>query len=374
MTAGPTPVPPRVLLANARPVLYHRAPAFFEQMQEALDNLKWVFQTSQPVLILSGSGTAGMEAAITNFHSPGDRVLVLRGGRFGDRWNNICRAFGLDVVEVSCEWGHALDPQQVKAALDADPSIRAVYATASESSTGVAHPVREIAALCKGRDAICVVDAVSALAAFDVPMDAWGIDVLVAGSQKALMCPPGLACVGVSEKAWAFTQRAKLPRFYLDLNKERTNQDKSQSSWTPAVTLIAGLVEALRMIKEEGLPQVFARHLMLATATREACRALGCTLFAKESPSQAVTAVDVPAGVDGSEFVKILRTRYGITIAGGQEHLKGKIFRIAHLGYYDRFDILTTVGGVEMTLADLGYKFERGAGLAVASKILQVQP
>ena len=371
MTAGPTPVPERVQLAIAQPVLYHRSPAFLEVMREVHENLRWIFQTSQSVLVLAGSGTAAMEAAITNFHSRGDRVLCLRGGRFGDRWSQMCRAFQLEVVDVESEWGRAIDVDAVAEALDRHPDIRAVYATASESSTGVAHPVREIAALCRDRETLCVVDAVSALGAFDVPQDDWGIDVLVAGSQKALMCPPGLAFVGVSQKAWRFNERAGLPRFYLDLARERKNQEKSETAWTPAISLVVGLREALRMLKEEGLERVFARHRRLAEATRQACRAIGCALFAVDSPSPAVTAVKVPVGIDGSAMVKHLRARYGITIAGGQEHLKGKIFRVAHLGYYDTFDILTAISGIEMTLSDLGHSFERGAGVRAASELLR---
>ena len=370
MTAGPTPVPERVQLAIAQPVLYHRSPVFLEVLREVHENLRWVFQTIQPVLVIAGSGTAGMEAAITNFHSRGDKVICLRGGRFGDRWHQMCRAFGLEVVDVEAEWGRAIDVAAVAQALERNRDARAVYATASESSTGVAHPIRDIADLCRDRDTLCVVDAVSALGAFDVPQDRWGIDVLVAGSQKALMCPPGLAFVAASEKAWRFNQRADLPRFYLDLARERKNQEKSETAWTPAISLIVGLREALRMLKEEGLEQVFARHQRLAEATRDACVAIGCQLFASDAPSPSVTAVKVPPGVDGSAMVKHLRSRYGITIAGGQEHLKGKIFRVAHLGYYDTFDILTAISGIEMTLADLGHPFERGAGVRAAARIL----
>jgi aspartate aminotransferase-like enzyme len=371
MTAGPTPVPERVALAMAQPILYHRAPVFTEVLNEALAGLKWVFQTSQPVLIVAGSGTAGMEAAVTNFLSRGDKAICIRGGKFGERWGKLCEAYGVSAINLDVEWGKAVDPAKVREILDREKDVKAVYATASESSTGVAHPVREIAELCKSRDTLCVVDAVSALGAFDVPMDKWGIDVLVTGSQKALMLPPGLAFVGVSEKAWAKNKTANLPRFYLDLAKERKSAEKGETAYTPAITLICGLKESLAMLKAEGLENVFARHLQLADATRKACQAMNCELFT-DSPSPAVTAVRVPQGVDGSAIVKHLRTRYGITIAGGQDHLKGKIFRVAHLGYYGTFDILTALSGIEMTLSDLGHKFELGAGVRAAEQILKV--
>jgi aspartate aminotransferase-like enzyme len=353
----------------AQPILYHRAPAFAELFKEVSEGLRWIFQTTQPVIQLAGSGTAGMEAAVVNFLSRGDKAVCIRGGKFGERWGKICEAHGAKVIPLDVEWGKPVDPQAVQVLLDKEGDVRAVYATASESSTGVAHPVREIAEICRGRDTLCVVDAVSALGAFDVPQDKWGIDVLVTGSQKALMLPPGLALVGVSEKAWGRSAQANLPRFYLDLARERKAQEKGETAYTPAITLVTGLCESLRMLRAEGLEHVFARHLRLAEATRKACVAMRCELFAT-SPSPSVTAVRVPAGVDGAAIVKHMRTRYGLTIAGGQDHLKGKIFRVAHLGYFGEFDILTAISGLEMTLADLGHKFEHGAGVAAACAIL----
>jgi aspartate aminotransferase-like enzyme len=371
LTAGPTPVPERVALAMAEPILYHRAPVFTEVLNEALAGLKWIFQTTQPVIMLAGSGTAGMEAAVANFLSRGDKAICIRGGKFGERWGKICEAYGVQVLNLDVEWGKAVDPRAVKALCDKEGDVKAVYATASESSTGVAHPVREIAEVCKGRDTLCVVDAVSALGAFDVPMDKWGIDVLVTGSQKALMLPPGLAFVGVSEKAWGRTKSANLPRFYLDLAKERKSQEKGETAYTPAISLVVGLRESLRMLKEEGLENVFARHARLADATRKALVAMGCELFT-DAPSAAVTSVKVPADVDGSAIVKHLRTKYGITIAGGQDHLKGKIFRVAHLGFMGTFDLMTALTGIEMTLADLGHRFELGSGVRAAQAVLKV--
>jgi aspartate aminotransferase-like enzyme len=358
------------MLAMAQPMIFHRSPAFAEVMAEVNEGLKWVHRTQNPVLSIVGSGTAGMEAAVANFFSAGDRVLCLRGGRFGDRWAELCRAFGLEPVSLQVEWGRPIDPAEVETALSKDRALRGVFATASESSTGVAHPIREIAAACARTDALCVVDAISAVGAFDVPQDAWGIDVLVSASQKALMLPPGLAFVGVSEKAWARSAGAKLPRFYFDLPRLKKKLEEGEPTWTPAVSLVVGLRESLRMMKAEGLENVFARHASLAQATRAACTAMGCELFAKASPSASVTSVTVPPGINGSDLVKGLRTHYGITISGGQEHLKGKIFRIAHMGYFGSFDIVTAIAGLEMMLSRLGHSLTLGAGVAAAERAL----
>jgi aspartate aminotransferase-like enzyme len=366
LTAGPTPVPERVLLAMARPVLYHRAPGFMECLKETQEGLRWLFQTKQLVIQLTGSGTLGMEAAVTNFLRHGDKALIIRGGKFGERWGKIAQAYGIECVNVDVEWGKSVDPAVVAAALDADPAIRAVYATASETSTGVKHDVQGIAKVVRDRpEVLLCVDAITAIGVFDVPMDAWGLDVVVLGSQKALMLPPGLAMVGVSEKGWRANERSNLPRFYTDLARERRSQEKGETAFTPAVSLVVGLQEALRMLKEETLEGVFKRHERLAKATRAAAGGLGLELFAS-APTNAVTAIRVPSGIDGSAVVKQLRVRYGITIAGGQDHLKGKIVRIAHIGYFSEFDIITAVSGLEMTLSDLGYAIRPGSGVAAA--------
>jgi aspartate aminotransferase-like enzyme len=366
LTAGPTPVPERVLLAMARPVLYHRAPAFMECLKETQEGLKWLFQTKQTVVQLAGSGTASMEAAVANFLRTGDKALVIRGGKFGERWAKIAQAYGIECVNVDVEWGKSVDPAVVAAALDKDPAIRAVYATASETSTGVKHDVEGLAKVVRGRaDVLLCVDAITAVGVFDVPMDRWGLDVVCVGSQKALMLPPGLAMIAASEKAWKANERANLPRFYLDLARERKSQDKGETAFTPAISLIVGLQESLRMLKEETLEGVFNRHERLAKATRAAAGGLNLELFAS-APTNAVTAIRVPSGIDGSAVVKQMRVRYGITIAGGQDHLKGKIVRIAHIGYFSEFDIITAVSGLEMTLSDLGYGIRPGSGVAAA--------
>jgi aspartate aminotransferase-like enzyme len=372
LTPGPTPVPERVMLAMARPIVHHRMPAFTAIFNEAAEGLKWIFQTKQPVLQLAGSGTLGMEAAIVNTMKRGDKALCVVGGKFGERWRNICKAFGIETVNLDVEWGQAIDPARVKQALDADDKITAVFSQANESSTGVRHPVEELAKITAGRERIInVVDAVSALGAFDLPMDKAGFDVVVTGSQKALMLPPGQAYIALSEKAWARAESADLPKFYADLKREKKAQAGGETAYTPAVTLTIGLVEALRMLKEEGLENIFARHDKLARATRAACEAMGCKLFAPNAPSPTVTSVYGPGGLDTGKLVKQLRDKYGVSITGGQDAVKGKIFRVAHLGYFGPFDILTSVTACEMALADLGVAVTRGAGTAAAEAILQ---
>jgi aspartate aminotransferase-like enzyme len=366
LTAGPTPVPERVLLAMARPMLYHRAPAFTECLREVQDNLRWLLETKQLPLIMSGSGTVGMDAAVCNFLRTGDKALVIRGGKFGERWGKICQAYGIECVFIDVEWGKGVDPKAVAEVLDRTPGIRAVYATASETSTATKHDVEAIAKLVKDRDEVILcVDAITAVGVFDVPVDRWGLDVVVVGSQKALMLPPGLAVIAISDKGWKANERANLPRFYLDLMRERKSQEKGETAFTPAVSLVVGLRESLRMLKEETLEGVWLRHERLAKATRAAAGGLGLELFSS-SPTNAVTGISVPSGLDGTAIVRNMRTKYGITIAGGQDHLKGKIVRIAHIGYMSEFDIITAISGLEMTLSDLGFGIRPGAGVAAA--------
>jgi aspartate aminotransferase-like enzyme len=373
LAPGPTPVPPEVLLAMAKPVIHHRAPEFAQLFGDVREGLKWLFQTGRDVLMLAASGTGGMEGAVANFLSPGDRALVVNGGKFGERWTKLCKAFGAQVTELKVEWGHAVDPQQVAEALKKDPAIKAVYVQASETSTGVAHNVKALAELVKPRDeTILVVDAITALGVVDIKTDAWGLDVVVTGSQKALMLPPGLAFVSVSEKAWRLAEKAKNSAFYFNFKKERDAQTKNQTAYTPAVSMILGLQEVLRMLQAEGLDQVFARQAKLAHAMREGVKAAGLSLFPKDSPSDALTAVSAPAGVDGQTIYKNLRVHYGITAAGGQDHLKGKIFRVSHMGYMDTFDVITAIAAIEMVLKGLGHPVKLGSGVARAEELLTV--
>lgn len=374
LAPGPTPVPPEVLLAMARPMIHHRAPEFDKLFAEVRDGLKWLFQTKNDVLILAASGTGGMEGSVSNFLSPGDKALTINGGKFGERWTKLCKTFGAQVTEIKVEWGHAVNPQMVADALKKDPGIKAVYVQASETSTGVAHDVKTLAQIVKAHgDTILVVDAITALGVFDIKMDDWGIDVLITGSQKALMLPPGLAFVSVSDKAWQLAEKAKNAAFYFNFKKERENQQKNQTAYTPAVSLIIGLQEVIKMFKAEGLDAVFGRQAAMAHAMREGVKAAGLALFPKESPSDALTAISAPEGIDGQAVYKNLRIQYGITAAGGQDHLKGKIFRISHMGYMDRFDVITAVAAIEMVLKGLGHSVKLGSGVAKAQELLMAK-
>ncbi|MBI5235955.1 MAG: alanine--glyoxylate aminotransferase family protein [Deltaproteobacteria bacterium] len=370
LAPGPTPVPESALLAMAQPMIHHRTPQFSEIFKETAELLKHVFQTQEDVLILAASGTGAMEGTIVNLYSPGDEVIVVNGGKFGERWGKISESYGLKAHWLNVEWGKAVDPIEVKKLLDANPNVKGVLVQASETSTTAAHPVKELAALTKDKNCLLIVDGITAVGVFDLPMDAWGIDVLVSGSQKAFMLPPGLAFASLSAKAWKFQETAKCPRFYFDFKKERKNLKDNTTAYTPPVSLIIGLREALKMIKEEGLQNVFARHDRLARAARAASAALGLKLLAPDAPSNAATGVFVPDGVEGGKLVKYLRDTMGITLAGGQDHLKGKILRIAHLGYVDTFDIIIAIAAIEMALVKAGHKLELGKGVAAAQKIL----
>lgn len=371
LAPGPTPVPPEVLLAMARPMIHHRAPEFDPIFAEVRENLKWLFQTRNDVLQLACSGTGGMEGAVSNFLSPGEKAICINGGKFGERWTKICKTFGVQVHEIKVEWGRAVDPQMVAEALKKDPSIKAVYVQASETSTGVAHNCKALADIVRPLDeTILVVDAITALGVFDLKTDEWGLDVVVTGSQKALMLPPGMAFVSVSDKAWRLADKAKNAAFYFNFKRERENQQKNQTAYTPAVSMILGLQEVLRMLKAEGLANVFARHATLAQAMREGVKAAGLTLFPKESPSDALTTVTAPEGIDGQQIYKNLRVQYGITAAGGQDHLKGKVFRISHMGYADRFDVITALAATEMVVKGLGYPITLGSGVGRAQELL----
>ncbi len=370
LAPGPTPVPPEALLAMAMPIIHHRAPDFLPVLDSAKKGLQWLYQTKNDVLILCSTGTGGMVGSVNNFLSPGDDVLVINGGKFGERWTKICQAYGMKVEEIVVEWGYAVKPDLVEAALKKNPKIKAVFVQANETSTGVFHDIRTLAGIVRKTDALFVVDAISALVAHDIRTDEWGIDVMIGGSQKGVMLPPGLAFVSVSDKAWKMADAAKTPKFYFNFKKERENLAKNQTLFTSAVTLIIGLNESVKMLQAEGLTEVFSRHERLARATRAGAAALGLKLFPKESPSNALTAIEAPAGVDGQAIYKDLRVKYGITGAGGQDKLKGKIFRIAHLGYADTFDVITALAGIEMVLKGLGHPVKLGTGVAAAQEIL----
>lgn len=370
LAPGPTPVPPEVLLAMAQPMIHHRTPQFSQIFYEAAEGLKYIFQTKEDVLILAASGSGAMEAAVTNLMKKGEKAIVVNGGKFGERWTKICQAYGIEVVEIKVEWGQAVDPAAVEKALKETQNVGAVFVQASETSTTVKHPIEALAKLTKGTDTLLVVDGITGVGVFDLPMDKWGIDVLISGSQKAFMLPPGLAFIALSDKAWKKQKTGDLPKFYFNLATEKKNMAKKTTAWTPAVSLIIGLNEVVKIYKKEGLENSFKRQALLGKAVREAFKAHGFKMVAPDAPSDAATGVFVPEGVDGGGLVKYLRDTVGVTLAGGQDHLKGKIFRVAHLGYFEPFDIITAVAAIEMGLVKFGAKIEMGKGVAAAQKVL----
>jgi aspartate aminotransferase-like enzyme len=375
MTAGPTPLPPPVSQVMAEPMLYHRAPAFIEIYARVLKRLKDVFQTENEVLLFASSGTGAMESAVANLLAPGDIALVTTSGKFGERWDELCDAFGAEALRLDVEWGTRIDPDDVDRMLEAAGGrVKAVYTTHSETSTGVVNDVRAIAEVAHRHGAIVCVDAVSSLGVVDLPVDEWELDVVASGSQKALMTPPGLSFCSVSERAYELARDARergAGSYYFDWEKTRDGQrkDPPDSPFTPAVSLVRALDVALELIEAETIPKVFERHAVLGRAAREAVKALGLELFGPEDEgANIVTAVKVPEGIDGAAIPKIMRDTYRITIAGGQGHLKGKIIRIAHCGYYGAFDILSTIAGLEMSLKELGADVTLGAGVAAAQQ------
>ncbi|MFL5812863.1 MAG: pyridoxal-phosphate-dependent aminotransferase family protein [Bdellovibrionia bacterium] len=368
LTPGPTPIPESILAVLSQPIIHHRTAPFEALFAEVREGLKYLFQTQQDVLMLSTSGTGAMEAAIVNLFSPGDEVITINGGKFGERWTKLAQRFGLKPIEIKLEWGHAVEPAQLAQTIKAHPQARAILFQASETSTGTVMPTEEICRQAQAAGMLSVCDAITALGVFDLPMDKWGIDVLITGSQKALMLPPGLAMIALSDRAWAATETSTIPKFYLDLKAERKVISKNTTAWTPAISLIAGLKEALRMIREEGLENVFKRHDLLARATRNAARALGMEMLSK-APSNAVTAVLVPPTIqDGKAILKVLSKKYGIFMIGGQDHYEGKLVRLSHIGYCDRFDVTTGIAGLELALSELGHPVEFGKGVGAALK------
>ena len=371
LAPGPTPVPETVNLEMAAPMVHHRTPQFSKIFGEAAEDAKYLFQTEQDVIILAATGTGGMESCITNLFSPGDKVLVVNGGKFGERWGKISESYGLVPVWIDVEWGQAVDANKVKEALDKDKDIRAVLVQASETSTAVAHPIEALSKLTRDRDDILlVVDGITGVGVFPLPMDEWGIDAIVTGSQKALQLPPGLALVALSDKAWKFADQSKCPHFYFDLKKERKNLADKTSAYTPAVSLVIGLRAVLKSFKEEGIENVHKRHNRLARATRAATQALGLKMVAPDAPADSLTGVFLPDGIDGGKFVKSLRDDFGVTMAGGQDQWKGKVVRIAHLGYVDTFDTIVAIAAIEMALKKFGHAVEMGKGVAAAQEIL----
>ena len=370
LAPGPTPVPERVAAVLGQPIPHHRTPGFEKTFAEVREGLKWLFQTKQEVIMLTATGTGAMDAAVSNLFRRGEKVVTINGGKFGERWTKIAKVYGLLPVEVKLPAGDAVDPMELAKVLDANSDAKAVLFRASETSTGSRMPVKEIVELAKKRGMLSVCDAITAAGVMDLPMDAWGIDVIITGSQKAMMIPPGLAFIALSDAAWKKSETSDLPKFYFDLAKEKKAHETNQTAWTPAISLVLGLAESLRMLKEEGLEGVFKRHELLAKATRSAVAALGLELLAKKSPSPAVSAVVVPASVkDGKKIPKLMRDKYGVTIAGGQDELEGKIFRLSHFGYCGEFDVTTGISCLELVLAELGHPVVFGTGVGAALKV-----
>lgn len=369
LTPGPTPLYPKALHAMMASDIHHRTEDFSRVYRAVLADLKTVFGTSNDVLPLVASGTGAMEAAVSNLFSAGDRVIVCSAGKFGERWVEIARAYGLDPMVLEAEYGDAVAPERVAKALHENPAVRGVFVQASETSTGAAHDVRAMAEAIRRTDAIFVIDAITGLGTQTLDIDGWGLDVVIGGSQKAFMIPPGMAFLSLSPKAWAFNADAKLPRFYFDLRRERKNAAAGDTSWTPATSLVLALAEALAYIKQIGMANLVENAQQLAEATRAAIRELGLELFAPRFPSAAVTAVRAPEGMDSGLIVREFRERFGSVLTNGQGSMKGKIFRIAHIGYFDFPDLFSLLAQLEIVLAahDVPVKF--GSAVAAAERV-----
>lgn len=368
-TPGPTPVPPDSVLAMAQPIDYHRSEESAALIKDILEKLKHVFQTEHDVLFLTSSGTGAMEGAVANLLCQGDKVLAIQSGKFGERWAEICTAYKVEVVPIDVPYGDSVAPEVVEEKLTANPDVVAVFATLCETSTGALHDIEAIAAITKSSPTLLVVDAISALGADDLQMDNWGVDVVVSCSQKGLMTPPGLSFAALNKRAWKATERSDLPKYYLDYRKTHQRGLEGSVPYTPAVTLLAGLQIALNHICAEGVRNTISRHALMASAARNAVKAIGFPLFAT-SPANTLTSIRLPEEIDGKAFVKMMRDKHGITYAGGQGDLSGKIVRIAHLGWMNENDVIVAVSAFERGLAEIGYDVQLGAGVAAAQEVL----
>ena len=369
LTPGPTPLYPPALHAMMGSDIHHRTEDFRNVYRATLSDLREVMGTSNDVLVFAASGTGAMEASVSNLFSRGDKVIVCSAGKFGERWVEIAKAFGLDARVLTAEYGDVVAPERVEALLAAEPDVRGVFVQASETSTGAQHDVRAMGKAVAQTGAIFIVDAITGLGTMPLDIDGWGLDVLIGGSQKAFMIPPGLAFLSVSQKAWRFAETAGLPHYYFDLKKEKKNADKGESSWTPATSLWLALNESLKYIKSVGMANLVENARLLAGATRSGVEALGLQLFSAGSPGSSVTAVKAPAGMDSGVIVKEFRNRFGAIIANGQGTMKGKIFRIAHLGYFDFADLFAVIAELEIILAANGCPVKFGTGVAAAQNV-----
>lgn len=370
MTPGPTPVPAEVLLAQGSPIVYHRGPGYAAVLRECTEGLQWLMETSNDVLTYTASGSGGMESAVVNCFSPGDRVLIVSVGNFGERFDKICKAYGLDVKLLEYEWGQVAKAADVSAALE--PDLKGVLIQHSETSTGVVNDIEAIGAVVKDHPALFIVDTISGLGATPLKVDEWGVDVAIGGGQKGLMMSPGIAFVSVSDAAWKAHEQAKCPRFYFDWTpvREAYNRKEPENPYTPAVSLYLGLREAIRLFREEGVDNVFARHRRLSRAVKSAVQALGLDLVGEDlERAVCVTAIRAPEGIDGDELTALVRSRFGIVFAPGQGKWKGKIFRIGHLGYVDAGDVLQAMAALESCLSEMGYPLKAGAAVAAAEEV-----
>ena len=371
LTPGPTPLYPPALHAMMASDIHHRTEDFRKAYRSCLADLKEVMGTANDVLMFCASGTGAMDATVANLFSKGDKVIVCVAGKFGERWAEIAKAYGLDATVITMPYGQAVSPKQVEEALAKEPSTKGVFLQASETSTGAAHDVKAIAAAVKKTNAILVVDAITGLGTMPLDIDGWGLDVVIGGSQKAFMIPPGLAFLSISPKAWKLAETATLPHYYFNFKKEKKSGDAGESSWTPATSLILALAEALKYVKSIGMAKLVENAELLAEATRAAMTKLGLELFSASCPGSSVTAVKAPAGMDSGVIVKEFRNRFGAVIANGQGSMKGQIFRIAHLGYFDFSDLFAMVAGLEIILNANGYRVAYGSGVAAVQEVYE---
>ena len=369
MTPGPAPVPEDVLLEMARPIIHHRSAEAKQVITDCAAGLKYTFQTQNDVLILTASGTGALEAALVNTVARGQKVIVLNAGWFAQRWQKIAQAYGIEVVSLDFEWGQAVEPAQLEAALKQYPDTMMVCATLSETSTGTGHPIEEIGKIVARTNAVLAVDGISGIGAMECRTDSWGIDLLCVGSQKALMLPPGLGFIAVSPKAWAKIDAFDAPAYYFNLKAARKKMVDFDTPYTPAHTLLMGLRVALRRIQDEGIEQVWDRHRRMSEACQAGIQALGLELFSAR-PAEGLTAFRVPEGFKEGDIRGKLSDRFGITTVGGQDKLKGKIVRIGHMGYFDELDVVAGLAALEMVLSDLGYKVVPGIAVTAAQKVL----
>lgn len=371
LTPGPTKVPDELLEVLGRPIIHHRTPQFQEILKETVAGLQRVLQTKNDVYLLASSGTGAMEAAIINLASPGEKIITVNGGKFGERWGEIAQAFGINPVVIDIEWGTAITADEIKKVLKEHPDAKGVFVTLCETSTAVTPDIKALGHVVKDSNAAFVVDAVSGLGAQELRMDDWYVDVVASGSHKGFMLPPGVGIVSVSDKAYSIMDQTTNARFYFDLRKSKKAAAETDTPFTPAINLVIALNESVKLMEQWGVENMYAHFRKLSCATRKAMEAIGLTIYTREdSRSDALTAINVPDGIDGGKFVKIMRDTHGITFAGGQGHLKGKIFRMAHMGCLDEYDTLTGIAVVEKVLHQMGYKFEMGAGVAAAQQCL----